>query len=733
MIAKHLFIAATAVCLTGVRPACAEAPAKPTPMVQAINSALKAPQVPLPNLRRRWVPPKPTVVAVRKTDVAGAFVLKFAEGSHVRLGPDGFVVDEFGRAAAPREDERLNRSGLDLPALRHELLQVNRLVKQYRAAFGFEPSYAFRPDRSRLTPNGFDDRQFVEKFALEQRGNEELADLDLYYVLYAPAFQDAEAEAAFLNALNQSRAVEQVYPAVLAGSPQATTEVSATQAYLGPASSGGIGALLAWSRTGALGSGVRLADVESDWVEDHEDFPPLTARFAGGRPSCAYDAVNSEHGTSVMGIIAAPHNAIGIKGIAPNIEFTESSVCRPFDFVWAGTVGAFTGESVSGRAMNVVVANAIQIAGENLRPGDVLLIEQHVPGPSTGLPCPGNCSQFELVAVEHYQESFDIIRRLASQGIIVVEAAGNGSSNLDSAPYGSRFDPFIRHSGALLVGASMGASGSSTPVSFSNTSRRIDLYSWGQNVATLGFGDGPTAATPFSNPQINRHYTMGFSGTSSASAIVAGAVASLQGARLAFGQVALMPMAMRDVLFDTGTPQFGDTGLSRPIGRQPNLASAIDRIFTAGSFAGPGLYTIRSRATRKVLDVDIAWFAGQNDGQALQAWSFHGGRNQVFDIRDAGGGEFFIRPTHSFKSLDVAGRSLADGAAIQQFHDNGSLSQRFRIQLLGSGHRIVDVASGKAFEIRGGEIEDGTPVVQMAPGGSIAQLFDFVQITDEPR
>jgi subtilisin family serine protease len=482
-----------------------------------------------------------------------------------------------------------------------------------------------------------------------------------------------------------------------------------------------------------MGSGVRLADVEYDWVEDHEDFPRLAARFAGGRPACAYDGVGSEHGTSVMGVIAAPHNSLGVKGIAPNIQYMESSVCRPLDFVGAGTVGTFSGENVGGRTLSVVVANAIQIAGDNLRPGDVMLIEQHVPGPSTGMACPTNCAQFEFVPVEHYQESFDIIRRLSSAGIVIVEAAGNGSSNLDGPVYNGRFDPVNRHSGALLVGASMGAAGPTTPALLSNTSRRIDLYSWGQGVATIGFGDGPGAAPPFNNAEINRHYTGGFSGTSSASAIVAGAVASLQGARLAFGQTALTPPAMREVLVATGTPQTPATLAATPIGRQPDLDRAIDRISTSsGSFAGPGTYVIRSRATGKVLDIDIAWFAGQNDGQALHEWSYHGGRNQVFEILDAGAGRFFIRPTHSFKSLDVAGSSLVDGAAIQQFHSTGSDSQRFLIEPVGSGHRIVDGRSGKAFEIQGGRSDDGNPVVQMTPSGAIAQTFDFVPVTSVP-
>jgi hypothetical protein len=75
----------------------------------------------------------------------------------------------------------------------------------------------------------------------------------------------------------------------------------------------------------------------------------------------------------------------------------------------------------------------------------------------------------------------------------------------------------------------------------------------------------------------NRRYTSGFSGTSSSSAIVTGAVANLQGVAVATGGGQLLsPPEVRDILVATGSPQQGDT--STHIGPRPNLLRAIAEI-----------------------------------------------------------------------------------------------------------------------------------------------------------
>jgi len=690
-----------------------------------------------PLLRLRFVSQKPEKIIIDPaTSIAGLFVIKFVEGSHVRLSEKGLMVDEKAILSNLGEQQRLAQVGLDSNTVVTELKDVSQVLSAFHDSHGFELNYIFRPaDFFYSVDDPKADTPFREKDELEQRAGEELADLDLYYAAFAREFKDLDTQQDFMNRLNAFRIIEQVYAAVPTEGAQ-TPDISAQQGYLGPAPMG-LDAIYAWNQQGGRGEDVHLIDVEYDWVTDHEDFPPASQMFWGGRPTGPYDGSGSEHGTAVMGIIAAPANGLGINGIAPNIQYGLSSVWRPFDYVWGGLIATFSGETFGGRANNAVVANSIQLAADGLRPGDILLIEQHAPGPNTGQPCPegGNCGQWEYVAMEYYQESFDVIRRATARGVIVVEAAGNGTQNLDMAIYGRRFAPNIRHSGALLVGGS--GSGDNRPNGSTNSSQRIDVHAWGAGVVTIGYGiDGNRPPTgnmpPFENTRpINRFYSNAFGGTSSASAIIAGAVASLQGTCRSLGRPAMTPVELADILRNTGSPQQG-TMLeieARPIGKQPNLRAAIPLATTRGGFTGPGRYIIRSKWSGKVLDIDIAWFGGQNDGQPLVQQEFHGGLNQQFEVVNAGGGPFWIFPRHTRrKVLDVTGRSTADGAGLQQWTQGSGANQRFLIEPVDGYYKIMATHDGKVFDVTAFSRDNGARIQQWTWLGGDNQLFEFTPV-----
>src|SRR5262249_5864196 len=140
-----------------------------------------------------------------------------------------------------------------------------------------------------------------------------------------------------------------------------------------------------------------------------------------------------------------------------------------------------------------------------------------------------------------------------ASGVVVVEAAGNGAVDLDAAGCARRFDRALRDSGAIIVGA--GIPGFLSPAldrrraSFSSYGSRVDVQGWGYAVMTAGYGSYyRRAAEPF-NP--NYWYTDGFNGTSSASAMVAGAAVALQSiARLYYGEP-LSPADLRDLMTAT--------------------------------------------------------------------------------------------------------------------------------------------------------------------------------------
>ena len=323
--------------------------------------------------------------------------------------------------------------------------------------------------------------------------------------------------------------------------PITTPSFESYQGYLGPAPHG-IDAPAAWRR-GLRGGGVWFADVEGGWNAAHEDLPGDRIHHVAGQP--IRDPSWRSHGTAVLGEVVGRDNGKGVVGIAPDVERVFTS-------------------SIGGLA----VANAIDAAANRLRAGDVLLIELQSSGPRGG-----------WIPVEYWDDVYDAIKTATQRGVVVIEAAGNGNENLDHRDYRNKFDRRTRDSGAIMVGAGgppRDGFSDRERLEFSNYGTRVDVQGWGRKVATLDYGDLQTCAGA------DRHYTGEFSGTSSASPIVAGAAVILEGLARTRGGV-VQPRELRELLRSTGTPQAGD--VSEPIGPRPNLAAAI---IAANRWGGPG-------------------------------------------------------------------------------------------------------------------------------------------------
>jgi subtilisin family serine protease len=109
---------------------------------------------------------------------------------------------------------------------------------------------------------------------------------------------------------------------------------------------------------------------------------------------------------------------------------------------------------------------------------------------------------------------------------------------------------------------------------FSNYGRIVNVQGWGWHVTTCGYGDAQGGTSE------NRWYTHRFSGTSSASPIVTGAVAVLQGISKARNGAPLTPAQVRRILMRTGTRQVAGPGvpLAQRIGPLPDLVRAERRV-----------------------------------------------------------------------------------------------------------------------------------------------------------
>lgn len=298
---------------------------------------------------------------------------------------------------------------------------------------------------------------------------------------------------------------------------------------------------------GGDGSRSRIVDIEYSWNTNHEDVAKArNARVASGTPEDPFNDTN--HGTAVLGQMVGDVNNYGVTGSASGTPLY--------------LVNAYNLE----RGWDLV--GALAVAARITNPGDVILVEQQAFGPTSD---PNG-----YVPVEWIPEVYDAIKNLTSSGRIVVEPAGNGSQNLDNtAIYGSRFPMGKADSGAIIVGAGEGCQGSGfyprSHLTFSNYGKRVDLQGPGSCVVTTGYGD------LYSAGGMNALYTSTFSGTSSASPVVAAAAASLNSAHEALNGVNLNSITTRNILKFTGTPQNINNphGSKGNIGQLPDLRAAL--------------------------------------------------------------------------------------------------------------------------------------------------------------
>jgi Subtilase family len=342
--------------------------------------------------------------------------------------------------------------------------------------------------------------------------------------------------------------------------PSVTPNFISRQTYLGAAPEG-IDANYAQNMVGGQGEGIWIIDCEWGWRFTHEDLRENQGGVIAGTNGLN-DIGSANHGTAVAGIIGGDRNPYGVTGIAPRALFSASS------FVGQGT------------------AEAIKTGADRLRAGDILLLEIHRAGPNSPTPLQG---QLGFIAIEWWPDDFAAIQYAVAKGIIVVEAAGNGYQNLDDEKYDipysgfpaswtNPFNPANPSSGAIVVGAGAPPPGTHghywgpdrSRCDFSNYGARVDCQGWGREVTTTGYGD-------LQGGGLDVQYTDQFSGTSSASPMIVGALAAVQGVLKDFGRQLLSAARAQALLRSTGSPQQDGPGApaTQRIGNRPNLKKLI--------------------------------------------------------------------------------------------------------------------------------------------------------------
>jgi hypothetical protein len=358
-----------------------------------------------------------------------------------------------------------------------------------------------------------------------------------------------------INLLNQSPLVEIALPVPIATTASITPPAyQQYQGYENPAAYGGVGAELVWSTFEIHGEGVQVCDLEGGFNPAHCDLPNIDA-IGPNTPS------ESEHGTAVLGVMTSLGNDFGTTGIAYGVDEVKFAALYDNDTSWQNGMSALYQTVLFG-----------------VPSGSVILLEIHIPGPNWD-----GSTQYGYVPVEWYEPYYNAVLYAVGNDVIVCEAAGNGSQDLDASIYsqgnGGHY-PFLpeNDSGAIMIGAG-GAYNScygntwKARLNFSNYGSRVDLQGWGECVMTTGYGD--------TWDELDCDFTNSFSGTSSATPIVAGACLLVQSYAVNELGSYFLPDEMRTLLIETGQAQVNPS--TGHIGPLPDAYAAISSLLEEGA------------------------------------------------------------------------------------------------------------------------------------------------------
>lgn len=328
--------------------------------------------------------------------------------------------------------------------------------------------------------------------------------------------------------------------------PPVTSNFEVNQTYIGV--NPGINMQYAWD-LGLTGTGIKVRDIEYGFNSNHEELNAVNVSIAPGMTiSTSATSSYTEHGTSVFGVVMAHKGTYGVSGLAYG---AQEMILFP---EW----------QQSGYNRVLAVSQAIQ----NSQLGDIIIYEMQAYDENN-----------YLLPAEYDLTIWNLTKAATDAGIIIVQAAANGSRDLDSPTYAAYMNR--GNSGAILVGAGT-SDVNHEKLSFSNYGSRVDLQGWGQNVFTCGFyGSYFTIGG-----DLNQSYT-NFAGTSSATPMVAGCAIVLQSYYHGLTGNYLSPLEMKNLLINTGIPQ--GISVSGHIGPLPNMQSAInaiDNMLNVQSFEG---------------------------------------------------------------------------------------------------------------------------------------------------
>ncbi len=142
---------------------------------------------------------------------------------------------------------------------------------------------------------------------------------------------------------------------------------------------------------------------------------------------------------------------------------------------------------------------------------------------------------------------------------------------------------------------------------------------------------------------------------------------------------------------------------------------------TSGALSG----TTELKPTLSYKCVDLAG-GGVSDGATLQQYSCHGGNNQKFTLESQGNNAYRLKSVASGRCVGVVNSATNDGSKLEQRSCGANNSQTFNLNSKGNGnYEIKNVASGKCLDVSGFSTADSALMQIYSCTGASNQTFQM--------
>ncbi|WP_354638206.1 RICIN domain-containing protein [Kitasatospora camelliae] len=138
-------------------------------------------------------------------------------------------------------------------------------------------------------------------------------------------------------------------------------------------------------------------------------------------------------------------------------------------------------------------------------------------------------------------------------------------------------------------------------------------------------------------------------------------------------------------------------------------------------------YRLVSVRSGKVLDVNGFSTA---DGTRIQQWTDQNTANQQWRLKPTGDGYYELVNRSSGKVLGIAGGSTAQAAVAEQQTDSSSAFQQWRIEDVSGSDAVTFTSrrSGQVLDVSGSSLDQGAQVIQWPGKGSTNQQWKLVKV-----